>query len=120
MWATRFLRIRCEDVTFGCSRLQNVIKVTPFYFTLTRPTYFPDPHHFVFISYERDYNLKKKKTGGLESTCTCTSFRTQGLAGSGNLTKARKTKRVHTGRTEAINGDAQKAERDEAHEDDPS
>ena len=25
-----------------------------------------------------------------------------------------------TGRTEAINGDAQKAERDEAHEDDPS
>ena len=49
-------RIRCEDVTFGCSRLQNVIKVTPFYsecnpyLTLTRPTYFPDPHHFVFIS----------------------------------------------------------------------
>ena len=33
----------------------------------------------------------------MESTCTCTSFRTQGLAGSGNLTKARKTKRVQDG-----------------------
>ena len=51
-------QVRCEDVTFGCSRLQNVIKVTPFYYecevtllaTLTRPTYFPDLHHFVFIS----------------------------------------------------------------------
>ena len=48
-------QVRCEDVTFA--RLQNVIKVTPFYYecqkpylTLTRPTYFPDLHHFVFIS----------------------------------------------------------------------
>ena len=29
--AVNTTRVRCEDVTFGCSRLQNVIKVTPFY-----------------------------------------------------------------------------------------
>ena len=40
-------QVRCEDVTFGCSRLQNVIKVTPY----THPAHLLSRlHHFVFIS----------------------------------------------------------------------
>ena len=65
--AVNTTRVRCEDVTFACSRPQNVIKVTPFYseskifyLSLSQRPHFPDPHQKTVTSYEeKAYRLNR-------------------------------------------------------------